>query len=488
MKKLLSVLIILFLSFWIIPISFGEENCKYKVINDKYDTVWEIATSPNWKEFSFTAVKDWNDILVRDGKEIDTYDYPSFIKYSNDSKSLFYNATLGKEKIFVELKDWKDKITKYPLNGSDISYSLNWDSIAFKVKKDNWKYVVRKDDKDSLEYQNIFDIIYSPKWNSFVFLATKDWKTILVKDEKEIWKEYDKIIRRNISFSLDWNHLTFIANKDWKNFVVKDWEKLWEKYANVAKPFFLDNWESFMYTWNKDWKWFVVLNWKELGWYDNINSPIFSLDKKHYSSLVKENGKYFFLIDGKEIWKEYDNVLGRTGHFSKSGDKFVFTAEKDWKFFLVENWIKIWEDYEYMTVWRYLWEDLLSLKFINKKMYINQRICDWDRWNDLIRKNNNNLKIIEIPKRLLFKQLALSKKELKKTSKGINYISQIDLISEKLSIDKLVKLYNRIWKIKEKYENNPSDNYKKLKDILDYLEAKIWQRLYKEESVEKIEK
>jgi hypothetical protein len=70
------------------------------------------------------------------------------------------------------------------------------------------------------------------------------------------------------------------------------------------------------------------------------------------------------------------------------------------------------------------------------------------------------------------KQLILANNNLSKTKNWQKYIYQVNIILQKVSEKKLTELYFKINNIWEKWRNN-----KKYKDMLDYLEAKIWIRL-----------
>gem|GEM_PF-6646790 len=73
------------------------------------------------------------------------------------------------------------------------------------------------------------------------------------------------------------------------------------------------------------------------------------------------------------------------------------------------------------------------------------------------------------------KQSIIAKSSLNKTSKFRKYISQIDLVAEKMSIEKLEKIMTRLATIPESTRDTT-----KYKDIFDYLEAKIMLRLLEE--------
>ncbi len=85
---------------------------------------------------------------------------------------------------------------------------------------------------------------------------------------------------------------------------------------------------------------------------------------------------------------------------------------------------------------------------------------------------------VEKSKWELTKQLMLSNMILKKSNKWKNDIKSIDLLTSKLDKSKLEKIYLKIIKI-----DTSSNKMSKYKNMLDYLEAKIWLELLKSESV-----
>jgi len=90
----------------------------------------------------------------------------------------------------------------------------------------------------------------------------------------------------------------------------------------------------------------------------------------------------------------------------------------------------------------------------------------WSIWNTV--SATNNLEWTKSKKEFL-KQIIISKDHLEKSSKLKPYIKKIDILIEKLEKIKLEKLLNKIQKLPKKSRNHPI-----YKNLLDYLEAKVF--------------
>jgi len=74
------------------------------------------------------------------------------------------------------------------------------------------------------------------------------------------------------------------------------------------------------------------------------------------------------------------------------------------------------------------------------------------------------------------KQLILSKSILNKTEKWKSQIKSIDILINNKSNDKLEVIFKNILTIKSKMNTKTKNKYS---DLLDYLEANIWVKLWK---------
>jgi len=97
-----------------------------------------------------------------------------------------------------------------------------------------------------------------------------------------------------------------------------------------------------------------------------------------------------------------------------------------------------------------------------------------DNWSfsDINTEKNNELVLISKVK--LFKKLILSKRELEKTYEWRKDIQKFDKYIPLMKDEKLIKIYNKLSKV-----NLKSYKFKKYKNILEYLNAKIGLELYK---------
>ena len=146
--------------------------------------------------------------------------------------------------------------------------------------------------------------------------------------------------------------------------------------------------------------------------------------------------------------------------YSPDWKDFIFKAKKDWKNFIIKNGIKIYEHSDIDNL-NYT-PNLKEFSFVDKKNwkeFIVSKICD----------NNNKIKKTKIE---LLKQIMISKKELNKTKKWQWYIKIINNFTEKASEKKMETLVLKLEKI-----DTSLKKYSKIKNILDYLEAKVLLKL-----------
>ena len=176
MKKYLSFVFVLLLSLSFNLQSFWNETCK-ESIGKKYDYIYYIEYSPDWKSYVYEAELYWKRFIVKDWIEWKRYDYIYYIEYSPDWKSFTYEARLDWKRFIV--KDWKEW-KKYDFV-IDIKYSPDWKSFSYRAKLD-WKRFIVKDWIEWKRYDDIWYIKYSPDWKSYVYGAELDWKWFIVQN------------------------------------------------------------------------------------------------------------------------------------------------------------------------------------------------------------------------------------------------------------------------------------------------------------------
>jgi hypothetical protein len=94
-------------------------------------------------------------------------------------------------------------------------------------------------------------------------------------------------------------------------------------------------------------------------------------------------------------------------------------------------------------------------------------ICSWE---------TKTTSEIDITSKNYTKQLILSKTKLNKTTSWKSQIKSIDSLISKQTTQKLEIIFKNIWPIKSKMNTKTKNKYT---DLLDYLEASIWVKLWK---------
>jgi len=434
---------------------------------------YSLKYSPNNKSFAYIAVKDnGKQLLVRDwidGKEYNSIDD---ITYSPDSKSIYYHADGWVIKDGIKMK----QNILVELYNNNLKYSLDFKSNYYISTKDNGKQVVVKDWVEGKEYASIsiHDIKYSPDSKSFLYVAKKDnSKWVLVKDWIE-GKEYSDIMES--IYSPDSKSFAYIATKDdGKQVLVKDW------IEGKEYKFLIYSIRSIYYHKSIDYfkgslKYILVGKNKE---YNKVEELQYLPDSKSFSYIAKQdNGKIVLVKD----WVESKEYIGLAyWKYSSDSKSSTYILEKDnGKMVLIKDWV---ESEEYIGIHGLTYTSNSNILYIARKGnndYLIKKICNL---NSKIQKNSNlqskrvlQTNTLQINKTVpqFFKQLILSKKNLNKTFKWRKNIKTIDLISEKLSKQKLERLMEKLQKI-----DTSLVKFRKYKDMLDYLEANVWLKLIK---------
>lgn len=430
MKKILAIFLVLFFSFNSLKVFASSLEEQYDVSNSKeYDEISELKYSPDWKNISFIAKKNWKYFIVKNWIEWEKYDIIYDSKYSEDWKH--FTFLVIKNSKIVLIKDWVETKENYeelnniskdnPINKSyDIeknSYkkSIDWKSYGFIAKKD-WKYFLVKDWIESKKYNIISDFHFSPDWNSYYFLAIDNWKVFwtpywagiildnwevvpydyvkntLVKDWVEINK-YDHIY--NPIYSPNWKSFSFIAKKDWKEFLVKDWIESskydWDikRYNNELVIQYSPDSSSYVFLAQKDWKKIIVKDWKESNKYNTIYDFEYSPNSKSYAFVATKDNRNRVLVKDWVESKEYSENQGYSNFpffwYSPNGKNFIYIVIKSWKWILVKDWV---ESKEYNEIKKFDTENSNIYKYVLYSPDNKNYFFVWKRdWKEILVKN-----------------------------------------------------------------------------------------------------
>jgi hypothetical protein len=482
-------------NYWTKPTTIIYMDWKEYILNSMPN---DLIFSDNWENYAYTEVLESNEAGKRNKKHVVTNTFKSSefysidnIIFSSDSKSFVYsinNTQLLNWKILIEKNIYKDwKIIEWYDNTSLPLFSPDWKEFSFIAEKNGKKLVVRNWVEGNI-YWEIKDLKYSSTWESFSYIATKGWKYIVVNNWKE-WSPYEEI--ESLTYSKDWKHIAYVARKNWNTWIVKDWVEIFKYIEWVSSPIFSSDWNSFSYIATKDFgQHLVVKDWIELKKYKTIfqtNSqfPItyFPTWNKLVYKAIQDDLTFVIVIDWVESekynyldyqyttdWKKYI--------FSSDWKSFTYEAQKDWnKWYIIKDWVPINVEM-YTSLVSYLpgWNNLLYVMPKNLKYYIVKQDCWWDiiAVDDSI-KTESKVELVNNDINYK-KQLILSKTKLNRSENGKSQIKAIDTLIDKQSKEKLEIIFKNLWTIKSKM--NIKTNNKNV-DILDYLEASIWIKLWK---------
>jgi len=497
------------------------------------NSIFYIAKKDNGKQ---VLVKGWVE-----SKEYDNIP-DLYIKYSEDGKNFAY-IWINWDNSSVLVKDWVEN-DKYNFI-TDIKYSPNYNSFAYIAKKNNEKQVLVKDWVESKEYEHIYEFIYSSDSEHFAFKTLDtlivDWiennNPYKIKDfdffyNPEIFRNYLDNLTGNVThnrsyiYSTDKKSSAYVDFAKWN--IVKDWVPIKDAYFYINEKMYIpntnsivlvinngDNTYSILKDWikmkkyskynyinnvlfssdgnsmaftstDKNWNFIVVKDWLESEWFIDYPVYLYSPDGRSFTYIwKKDNGKVVVIKDWVKI-SEYDWLI--TDYiYSPDSKSFIYRIFNKWKYLIIKDWI-ILDKYEdlnkgydfipfngkYSPDWNTFVYSILG----NWKWWIVKEICNQGNNSEI--DTSNILNKINKTKPQLFKQLILSKKELNKTFKWRKNISTIDLIVQKLSKQKLEKLMLKLKKI-----DTSLVIYKKYKDMLDYLESKVWLELLKQKRLNK---
>jgi len=424
---------------------------------------------------------------------------PEKNKFAFKGNDLNYADNIpGKTNWFI-IKDWDIVNNKYKYwKNSVFAYSPNWNHFAYTILE-NSKYIVVKDwIKSDKKYDEINNLIYSPNWKKLAYSSKNEWKRYIINNwvKKDIYYdiwEYDSFYGiNNLVYSFSWDELSY----SYKWYIIKNWIQFKDRHSYIHKIKYINKSNSIIYLTSDtkitqsipDKDWFVsvfnedysnlIINWVKSKNYPYIWNLTLSPDWKGIAYIAtKDNWKSIIVKDSVES-KEYDNVKNLI--YSYDWKSFSFLWKENWYWYIIKDWKKINTKYKYIDSISYE-QNSNNLKFItserNWNWYLIKETCNQNNnsnTSNMINNSQDNILEKTKIKSQLFKQLILSKRHLNKTFQWRKNIKTIDLIVKKLSKLKLEKL---MWKLKK--IDTSLTKFRKYKDMLNYLEAKVWLELSK---------
>ncbi len=485
--------------------------------------------SPDWEKFVYKAKEKWELIIIinwsiQDEKmnkikkkeffvinwvEWKKYDKVSNFLYSPDWKSYTYLVSNNGKSYYV--KDWNELWKEYD-NTFNITYSPDWKSYAYVAEKEGKEFLIKDWKQIWDKYEEIYWFNYWLSWNKIVYLALNNNKYHIIKDWIETEDKYDSIKTKFI-FSPDWKSYAYIWSSNWKTYIYKDWIKLEELnipvnvemtsvwYPEFILPYsfeFSKVWTGFTYVIKDEFFGeYIFKNWEKSEKYDYIYKVIYSKEQKNVDFIYKNKDRIYIIEDWikKDISLENKTIIyyrkktndadlyyyilnsevdyENSYYFklSKDSSSYWFIAEKEWKSFIINDWIILWDEYNLVSSLNYFnnWKSLVYSAEKDWKNYIIKHGCDWNKTKLDIVNNNTSIKNYS-------NQLIISKTNLLKTVKWRSQIKTIDAIVSKYSKEKLNNIFNYTITKKAELGKKINSNYYSL---LDYLEASIALKLWK---------
>jgi WD40 repeat protein len=291
-----------------------------------------------------------------------------YLKVMEEVEERIYQLKEGKVNAHGKIREFL--IGQIPNEAELISFGVTNDMKRFfYVFKKKSRYCVVIDGTKAYEYERIWTPAFSPDGERFAYIAREGNKILFVvnsevqEEHEKIWasgisdlifspnskhyaykvwrknkgyrivydgreqKEYDEI--RDIFFSHNGEHLGYVARQGERWFVVKDGEEgkgyIGDKNSPISLLKLSEDGKHFLYRVHQAGKFFLVFDGKELKAYQQVMSPIFTKDGKHFAFISYENG-YSFVKDGVEYGK-YEWAGSLT--LAQDGKSFVFWALKD---------------------------------------------------------------------------------------------------------------------------------------------------------------
>lgn len=368
MKKLMTIVLVIMLNLVTVENSFAWNNDYNVVKYYKYETASPLEYSPDWKSNCFiVSNKDYSTFIVKDWIEYKKY-YKCPVYSPNGKESVSFLKWNYWE--FYTLKNWKK------INATDVYYSPDWKSFSYtSYDKVKWVSLI-KDWIKWKKYDMIWDFSYTQDSKNIFYTANIwwywpndwwDWKYYVVKNWVEISEVDD--YPSNLTFTKDWKNYAFITFLKWKSILIKDWKEVnIEKYDDVSNLKFSPNWD-FLFVATKWDESFLVKNWIEDDLKYNsasIGGFTYSPDWKSLTYMVYNylTKKSFIVKDWKIIFS-VEKWYVWWFSYSPDGKSTNFVLEMmDWKNLIYKDW-KIFKAYELDSSWKLKLTSSLanSLKF-----------------------------------------------------------------------------------------------------------------------------
>ncbi len=252
---------------------------------------------------------------------------------------------------------------KYPYV-NNVEYSNDWKSLVFLVANKLESFLILNWER--LEwYDYISDFSFIWKWKDYIFIWKLDWEYFLVKNWKILSKGYEKI--SNLKVSDNWNNIFFVWKKLWKFVFVKNWKEIWWYFESIMNIKYFSEWNDFAFLWKKYLKYHLIKNWEDFYNHSRLNELAISNDwtKVSYSIWYE----YAYVSENK-IEKPWEFYSIKYFQYSNDSKKLWFIAKDitSLKEYLVENGSKVWEEYEKIEDFKYIW---------NWSSYIFKWLKDW---------------------------------------------------------------------------------------------------------------
>ena len=509
MKKIISLLTIAFLilsqhSF----VKAVEEICEYDSV--VYATMDELG-----ENLAYIVEKDNNFFIVHNWEEGKKYNKIRNLQLSNKGNKISYLWKNQSEYSIVY--NWREQ-TVVVEDIYDFKVSEDGKNMSFIGLDDSWEiYIIYNWEEELISgYDMIFNLEVSNNWKDMFYIVVDEWKRFIVHNWEKVGKEYDSIATL-FKVSEDSEDIFFIAIDKWKTFIVHNWEEIGKEYDSISDIVVSRNKNSIFYSAKKEWELFRIHHSQE-------KKSIYQLLKKWEKNVLIQNGiegqKYdmIYNLSISDDWKNVyyiarDSITGLSfvvhnwiegekyddiGHMkiSPNGKDIYYVAKK--RFNNTKEWVKsiivhnTEEIKEYKGTWiidelmfSTNWANTLSKTWEDTYFYnnIDLRLCNWEQinfWNERIIKQEDIRTISNditsenknIDKSASFKKVILSRRNLKRDTSTIKYVSQIDRLVENMNdFWKIETILKKLYQVESKLKWKTDKTSIRLIDIVDYL---VW--------------
>jgi hypothetical protein len=183
-----------------------------------YDSIWNLIYSPDSKHYAFVANLNWKNKIIKDWIELFKYSnkYTDIqnLKFSNDSKELYFSARKIDTNKYVFIENWIEGI-EYD-NIEKVIYSPNLIDYALIVKDNNNSFVLDSSWHEWEKFNSINSIKYSINWDlAYLWYHSEreKWWISLIVNWKEL-KKFTKTTIDDLEFSLETEGFIFLVNED----------------------------------------------------------------------------------------------------------------------------------------------------------------------------------------------------------------------------------------------------------------------------------